>query len=113
MLEGIRKLCKRKGISMKQLEADIGLATNTIYRWDKNAPSIDKVISVADYFLVPMDEVLERNIGDISDNKRELLSVFDELNEEGQETALNVIRSLALSGQYKKHNQDRLAKEEA
>lgn len=100
MLEGIRKLCKRKGISMKQLEADIGLATNTIYRWDKNAPSIDKVIAVADYFHVPMDEVLERNIGDISSAGRELLSVFNELNTEGQEEAIRYLDYLLGNPKY-------------
>ena len=58
MLDIIRKLCQEKGITVTQLEAEIGISKNSIYRWQANKPSIDKVQKVAAYFGVTTSELL-------------------------------------------------------
>lgn len=58
MLENIQILCKRQGIAVSQLERDLGFGRGSIYKWDKNSPSIDKVQKVADYFKASVDLVL-------------------------------------------------------
>lgn len=60
MLDNIKELCKKKGISLSELERACGLAARTIYRWDESTPSVDKAKAVADYFGVPLDELLKR-----------------------------------------------------
>ena len=36
----IKKTCKQKGISVTKLEADLGFARSTIYKWDTHQPGI-------------------------------------------------------------------------
>lgn len=40
----IKKTCKQKGISVTKLEADLGFARSTIYKWDTHQPGIGKDI---------------------------------------------------------------------
>ena len=50
MVSQIRELCEKNNTSIKALEKTLGLGNGTIRRWDKQSPSIDKVILVAEYF---------------------------------------------------------------
>lgn len=58
MIEKIRELCKAHGISIYSLEKVCGLRPNTIYKWDQNVPSVDKVKVVANYFGVSIDALI-------------------------------------------------------
>lgn len=58
MLENIRGLCAENGMNLLDLEKACGLGTRTIYRWDENSPSVDKVKRVADYFGVTVDSIV-------------------------------------------------------
>lgn len=64
MLKRIKSICESKGMSLRQLEQEAGLALNTISRWEKNKPSIDKVKKVADTLGVTMDELLREEEAD-------------------------------------------------
>lgn len=61
MLQKISALCNERNISLAQLERDAGLGRNSVYRWDENRPSVDKVKLVADYFGCTIDELLEED----------------------------------------------------
>lgn len=67
MLENIKSICKAKGISLRQLEQDAGIAPNTITRWNENKPSYDKVKRVAAVLGVTMDEL----VGEDGDDGRQ------------------------------------------
>lgn len=62
MIAEIKELCKKRGISVNELEAEIGLGINTIYKWDKASPSADKLQRVADYFGVSLDFLTGREL---------------------------------------------------
>lgn len=64
LLKRIKSICESKGMSLRQLEQEAGLALNTISRWEKNKPSIDKVKKVADTLGVTMDELLREEEAD-------------------------------------------------
>lgn len=51
----IKKTCKQKGISVTKLEADLGFARSTIYKWDTHQPGIGKLKKVSDYLGVTME----------------------------------------------------------
>lgn len=69
MYDQIRKLCKQRQISVGELEEKAGIAQRTICRWDKSSPSIDKVIKVADYLGVTLDELCGRDVREfVADN---------------------------------------------
>lgn len=58
LVENIKLLCETKGISIPKLEKSLGLSRGSIYNWDKNSPSVDKVQKIADYFDVSINRVL-------------------------------------------------------
>lgn len=60
ILDRIKELCSKRGITVSQLENEIGVGKNSIYRWKNNIPSMEKIIKVADYFNVPTDYILGR-----------------------------------------------------
>lgn len=58
-LNKIKGLCREKGITLRTLEELAGLGTNSIYRWEENNPSVDKVKNVADVLGVTIEELLK------------------------------------------------------
>ena len=58
MLENIQKLCDERDVTIAQLERDLNFGRGSIYKWNKNSPSIDKVQKVAEYFGVSTDFLL-------------------------------------------------------
>lgn len=58
MLQNIIRLCKERNISLAELERQAGINQKSIYRWDENTPSVDKVKKVADFFGITMEELL-------------------------------------------------------
>lgn len=51
----IKDACKGKGISLKDLSDKTGIPARTMWRWDTNAPAIDKVAAVAEALGVSID----------------------------------------------------------
>lgn len=62
LVENIQKLCESKGISVSILQKELGFSSGSIYKWDKNSPSVDKLCLVADYFNVSVDYLLGREL---------------------------------------------------
>jgi len=58
LLENIQKLCDERDVTIAQLERDLNFGRGSIYKWNKNSPSIDKVQKVAEYFGVSTDFLL-------------------------------------------------------
>lgn len=54
----IKDLCEENNISIGDLERSLNFSQGLISRWDKNSPSIDKILSVSDYFQVSTDYLL-------------------------------------------------------
>lgn len=74
LVERIQALCSSRNTTLIGLEREIGLGRGTIRNWDKNSPAIDKVIKVARYFNVGIEEILgERLNVDLSEKLRLLV----------------------------------------
>lgn len=65
-VKSIRELCKKNSIAISQLEGDLNFGAGLISRWTKNSPSLDKIVDIANYFHVSLDEVVgyKLNIND-------------------------------------------------
>lgn len=61
LVKSIRKICKSNNITPSQLEAELGFGAGLISRWTKSSPSLDKIVDIADYFNVSIDELIGRN----------------------------------------------------
>lgn len=59
-MEKIKYLCKKKKITIAELERKTAISNGQIRKWDNSSPGIDKVKLVADYFDVSTDYLLGR-----------------------------------------------------
>ena len=58
IVDSIKKLCKDKNITVSQLEKEIGLSQGLVSKWMNTTPSLDKIVDIANYFHVSIDEVV-------------------------------------------------------
>lgn len=57
LTRNIKQKCRDKGISVSQLEKEVGFSTGSIGKWGQSSPSIEKVMAVAEYFQISLDEI--------------------------------------------------------
>lgn len=62
LVDKIKKLCEERNMSVPTLEKEFGFGYGSIYRWDTNTPSIDRVQKVADYFGVSIDSLVREGM---------------------------------------------------
>ena len=60
VFDRIKNLADSRGKSIVDVEADLGLSKNYLYKWKKSTPNSTKLIEVADYFNVSTDYLLGR-----------------------------------------------------
>lgn len=58
LVERIRNICRKKQISIAQMEKDLKWSQGLISRWAKNSPSIGKIMEVVGYLEVSYEELL-------------------------------------------------------
>lgn len=58
LYQKIKAIADSKGISIRQIEIGTGMKTCSIYHWDKIKPSYDKVVSVANFLGVTVEELV-------------------------------------------------------
>ncbi len=54
----VKNLANEHGLSLTVLESKLGFGNGTITKWDKNTPNADKLNTVAQFFNVSMDYLL-------------------------------------------------------
>lgn len=57
LISNIKSLCKSNNIPISQLEKNLGFGAGLISRWNKADPSLSKIIDIANYFHVSLDEL--------------------------------------------------------
>ena len=58
LVDNVKKVAKRKNMTIMKLENLAGLPTNAIYKWDKNDPGVRKVAKAADVLGTTVDELI-------------------------------------------------------
>ena len=58
--EKIKKLAKGRGITLTQLEENLGYSRNTLYKLKTKKPKAERIAEIADYFNVSTDYLLGR-----------------------------------------------------
>ncbi len=81
IVQRIKAVAAKQGLSLPQLEQQLGFGTRTIYKWDKNSPSIEKVAAVANFLNISLSWLVtgnyETTTSDSVINKFEQLSDTD------------------------------------
>lgn len=65
----IKELANAKGLSLPNLESELGFGSGTIVKWDKSTPNVDKLQKVANYLGVTIDYLVTGEKDD-EQNKR-------------------------------------------
>lgn len=55
IVDTIRELCQKNNMTISQLERELYMSPGLISRWNKNTPSFDRIIEIANYFGVSLD----------------------------------------------------------
>lgn len=91
----VKLLCKKRGLSIVELEEKLGFSRNSLYSWKINNPSVDKLEKVADFFHVTTDFLLGRESVE-PDNRSQLIAahIDDDVTEEEMEDIIKYINFL-------------------
>lgn len=104
LLEKIQKLAKEKGLTIKQIERECGLANATIRRWDKQNPSLESVLKVSQYLNVSIDflvglsssSTIEHVIScdgvPLSESEADLLAMYRLLDKRDKQTVFELTK---------------------
>lgn len=57
LLSNIKELCRNRNITVAFLEKELDIGAGTISRWNKANPSIDRVMAIARFFEVSLDDL--------------------------------------------------------
>lgn len=60
LYDNIKKLCRKKGISISKLEKALDFPRSYICKWNENEPGIRKVQKVANFLEASIEELLEQ-----------------------------------------------------
>ena len=101
MVDTIRRLCKAQGKSLFSLEQECGLGNGTINKWDRNSPSVAKVISVANALGVSVSYLIGEHEkkptpedGDgLSETARLIMECVSQMSVREQETFLAFLQA--------------------
>ena len=100
MGEKIRSHRKRLGLTQTELGDVIGVDKTTIYKYEKGIVvniKRDAIVKLADVFGISPSELLDDRDA-VSFRRAETVRLFNMLNEDGQERAIEYMSMLAKSG---------------
>lgn len=57
--QNIKSVADSQKVSIRKIEQDTGITLGSIYHWNDVKPSVDKVVKVANYLGVTVEELLK------------------------------------------------------
>ena len=57
--QNIKSIADSQKVSIRKIEQDAGITLGSIYHWNDVKPSVDKVVKVANYLGVTVEELLK------------------------------------------------------
>ena len=104
MVDRIKALCQKNGMTIKDLEKRCDIGNGVIARWDKSSPSVDNLRKVARYFGVTVSYLLgeTENAPGANPEAAALWEEFSALGDPGQRAVRAVIRELSSQPEQQK-----------
>lgn len=88
-LSKLKAIAKERGTTLTAFERELGFGNNSIKRWNKSSPSIDKVIKLANYLDISLDWLLlDKSTlfkSDITKSDEQILSLYKSASPSEQE----------------------------
>ena len=105
IVDRIKHEIRKKGSTIAAVERDLGFGNGTIGKWDKQSPSCNNMLRLANYLSVSVDylltgEAYPSTAPNLNDDEQELLSYYKKLSEINKGRILG--NAQALSGAFEK-----------
>ena len=81
LLEIIKDLCLKEGITITELERVLGFGNGTMHKWGKGGASTENVYKVAEYFGVSMDYLMGKENDLPTHEAMDIAKLFDGLTD--------------------------------
>ena len=91
--ENVKRIAKERVIPLSQIEKDLGFSEKYISKWDKNNPSINNVVAVAEYLGVTVDALVGYE-GDPESDLKKLTELASWLTDEELAALLAIAEQL-------------------
>lgn len=65
LLDRVKSLCKKKGITQSKLEKEIGISNGATSKWAKSTPSAEVLQKLSEYFGVSVEYLMTGNSSNI------------------------------------------------
>lgn len=76
--ERIKKLAKKRDVTLQKVANDLGFGESTLYKWKKQTPNGEYLSKVADYFHVSVDYLLGREDEQKMQDQKDLKKFLDD-----------------------------------
>ena len=105
VFDRVKELCELKGISVSQMEKEIGISQGAAYKWKVSSPSQKMFEKLSNFFNVSVDylitgeelvQIEKPQIPDYDKDTMEMIRLFSKLNKEQKNSILAMMRSFAL-----------------
>lgn len=63
LVDNIKRLCLERNVTVSQLERELFLSPGLISRWAKSTPSLDRILDVAEFLGVSVDDIISNTNG--------------------------------------------------
>lgn len=83
MVNEIKEIAKKNGITIAKIERDLNFANGYIRKWDTQKPSYDRLLAVAKYLNVPVNYLIETN--EIQKEEAEIISFYRKADDRGKD----------------------------
>ena len=100
-MKRIKEERQKLGLLQKEVAEFISMDRTTYAKYETGSimPPVDVLVRLSDLFGVTVDYIIGRDRIDNTNDRRcdseEILKLYESLNEEGKETAINTMRALA------------------
>ena len=83
IVDRICKLIKDKDLTNQKVEIELGWGSGAIKKFDNNRPSIDKIIELAEYLGISVNDIIFDNINErtLSDEETKLINIYRQLSQ--------------------------------
>ncbi len=96
IVEHITRECKRKKLTIAELERNAGLSNGTIKKWESSMPKVDSLGKVAEYLRVSLDYLCsDEEQSNSNINESELLFYYNNLSVNGKNLCLEYIKGFS------------------
>ncbi|MFG6326552.1 MAG: helix-turn-helix domain-containing protein [Lachnospiraceae bacterium] len=108
LLEKLKLIANERGTTLTAFERELGFGNNSIKRWNKSSPSIDKVIKLANYLNISLDWLLldtPTSSSVLSASDEQILSLYKAADPNDQQKVKNYleIATYALGNEITQH----------